>query len=64
MRLTVNEDELQVIDYLIKKSTWQGNSVIPVANLLTKVQRGLSKLGSGSIIVETDDKRKVIATNG
>jgi len=64
MRLTVNEDELQVIDFLIKNATWQGDSVIPVANLLTKVQRGLSKLGSSSVIVETDDKRKVIATNG
>jgi|1_EtaG_2_1085319.scaffolds.fasta_scaffold09260_3 hypothetical protein len=64
MRLTVNEDELMVIDLLIKKTTWQGDSVIPVANLLAKVQRGLAKLGSGSVIVETDDNRKVIASNG
>lgn len=64
MRLTVSEHELKVIATLIKSSTWNGDSIIPVASLLSKVERGLSKMSIDSIVVETDDNRRVLAPNG
>lgn len=65
MRLTVNEDELRVISFLIQANSWQGDNIITVAELLKKVLRGLEKYGEvGQVIKKNGDGKIMVATDG
>jgi hypothetical protein len=65
MRLTVSDDELRVISFLIQANSWQGDNIITVASLLQKVLRGLEKQGiEGQVIAKNGDGKVMVATDG